>query len=299
MTERQFYIVDVFAESKYAGNQLAVVRNAAGLSTEEMQTIAKEMNYSETTFVLSDEENNGGYDVRIFTVNEELPYAGHPTLGTAYIIQREIVGVAFDNITLNLKIGPIPVTFTYRDGLPDVLWMRPQPPTFGKKAAPAKIARSLGLTAADVDERFPIQVVSTGVPFLIVPLKTLDAVRRARPHPEKYKAAVEQAGAHWMFIFCPQPYDSDNHLNARMFAVEPNGTVWEDPATGSANGCLAAYLSHHRYFGSESINVRVEQGYEIGRPSLLLLRSERQEDDEGIRVAIGGRVFMVASGVLH
>ncbi len=290
-----FYIVDVFAESKYAGNPLAVVRGAAGLSTEQMQRIALEMNYSETTFILSDEEREGGYDVRIFTTSDELPFAGHPTLGTAYILQREIVQTAFEQIVLNLKVGPIPVTFTYQDGQPDVLWMHTQPPTFGAVAETAAVAAALGITVEEVDTRFPAQVVSIGVPFLIVPLRTLEAVKRARVQVEQYLAVGQQVGARWMLFFCSQTYAPENQLNARMIAVD-NGIPWEDPATGSANGCLAAYLAYQRYFGSEQVEARVEQGYEIKRPSLLRLRA--WPEGETFSISVGGRVFMVAEGRL-
>lgn len=289
------YIVDVFAEEKYAGNQLAVVRGAGGLDTATMQRIAQEIHFSETTFILSDEERDGGYDVRIFTASDELRFAGHPTLGTAYIIQQHILGIPFEKVTLNLKVGPVPVTFTYQDGAPDVLWMRPQPAQFGPEADGAALATALGLSAADVDARFPVQAVSVGEPFVILPLRTLDAVRRARVDPEPYLAAARAIGGRWAFFFCPETENPANHLHARMVAVDKNGP-WEDPATGSANCCLAAWLSRHRYFGSAAVDARVEQGYEMGRPSLLHLRAA--PDGDGIAVDVGGRVFPVAQGTL-
>ncbi|MBZ0296805.1 MAG: PhzF family phenazine biosynthesis protein, partial [Anaerolineae bacterium] len=222
-TQLPFYIVDVFAETRFAGNQLAVIRGAADLSTETMQTIAKEMNFSETTFIRADEERDGGYDVRIFTPAEELPFAGHPTLGTAYVIQREILGISFEQIVLNCKAGQIPVTFTYRDGLPDVLWMRPQAPQFGSTVSAETVAEALGLEVADLDSRFPVQMVSTGVPFLIVPLRTLDAVRRVQANPETYLAVTRAAGARWMLFFSPETYHSDHQLNARMIFTDRPG----------------------------------------------------------------------------
>src|SRR5215216_1897518 len=160
-----FYIVDVFAEEKYAGNQLAVVRGGAGLPDERLQKIALEMNYSETTFVLSEEESDGGYDVRIFTPGREVPFAGHPTLGTAYVIRHEILAEPADRVTLNLKAGRIPVTFG------EVLWMRQLPPTFGSKLDRDPAARALNLEPTDLDDRFPVQEVSTGLPAIIVPLR--------------------------------------------------------------------------------------------------------------------------------
>jgi trans-2,3-dihydro-3-hydroxyanthranilate isomerase len=283
-----FTIVDVFAEQPYAGNQLAVFRGTAGLSDEQMQTLAREINFSETTFILSDTPRDGGYDVRIFTVEEELPFAGHPTLGTAYVIRRDIA--AADQIVLNLKVGQIPVDFM-PDGL---VWMQQKPPTFGEIYDPEQVAPLIGVNADDIDTRFPVQIVSTGVPFPIIPLKTREAVVRARLNNGMYHEWRTATGRDKVFLFCAEPYDSDNHLNARMF--------WgsgEDPATGSANGCLAGYLVKHRYFGTDSINVRVEQGYEIKRKSVLYLRAAPNTDDPNvIDVRVGGRVQNMASGRL-
>jgi trans-2,3-dihydro-3-hydroxyanthranilate isomerase len=151
-----FYIVDVFAENKFAGNQLAVVLGAANLSGLEMQSIAAEMNYSETTFVLSEEERSGGYDIQIFTPKEEIPFAGHPTLGTAYVIAREIKMKPTEHIILNLKIGQLPVS------IGEVCWLSQPSPTFGDTFTASRLSRVLGLEDGDLDEQFPIQEVSTG-----------------------------------------------------------------------------------------------------------------------------------------
>ncbi len=172
MNKPAIYIVDVFSEEKYAGNQLAVVRNAAGLSDAEMLKITREFKFSEATFVLSDEMRKGGYDVRIFTPHSEVPFAGHPTLGTAYIIQSEIIGGPVEKVILNLKIGQIPVTFTYRNGKADILWMKQKEPAFGDVYDAQAVARSIGLTKEALDTQYPIQDVSTGLPFIICPLKS-------------------------------------------------------------------------------------------------------------------------------
>ncbi|MBA2714682.1 MAG: PhzF family phenazine biosynthesis protein, partial [Rubrobacteraceae bacterium] len=194
-----FYIVDVFAEEKYAGNQLAVVRGGADLSDEALGKIALEMNYSETTFVLADEEVDDGYDVRIFTPGMEVPFAGHPTLGTAYVIRHEILTSPVEAVTLNLKAGRIPVTFG------EVLWMRQLPPTFGAKLDPVLMARALNLETADLDDRFPVQEVSTGLPALIVPLRNLDALRRCKVDWER---CAELAGpGKNLYVFCPEPHE--------------------------------------------------------------------------------------------
>ena len=294
MEKLAFCIVDVFAEEKYAGNQLAVVRGAKVLSDAEMQRIAKEMNYSETTFILSDEKRDGGYDVRIFTPEMEVPFAGHPTLGTAYVIQREIIKEPVDSIILNLKVGQIPVTLSYSEGYVDTSWMKQLQPTFGQTFDVESISQALSLDARELDNRLPVQEVSTGVPSIIVPLKTLDALKRARIDRDKYFKLINDAQAKAILIFCPETYNEENDLNVRFFADYYG--VPEDPATGSANGCLAGFLVKHRYFGKHRINIRVEQGYEIGRPSLLLLKAE--EKDRKIDVYVGGKVVMVAKGEL-
>jgi len=292
MSKLTFYIVDVFAEEKYAGNPLAVFRDTQTLSDIEMQQIAKEMNYSETTFILREEKRNGGYDVRIFTPEKEVPFAGHPTLGTAYVIQHEIIGESIETVILNLKIGQIPVTINYSGGQADILWMKQVTPTFGQIFDTGQISQVLGFDKGEIDDRFPIQEVSTGLPFIMVPLKTLKALKQAKIDKNKYFELIKDAEAKAILIFCPETRGQENDLSVRVFA-EYYGVI-EDPATGSANGCLAGYLVKNRYWGKDQINVRVEQGYEIGRPSLLFLRAE---DREGrIEVFVGGKVIMIAEG---
>lgn len=292
MKKPTFYIVDVFAEEKYAGNQLGVFRHGRNLSDTEMQRIAKEVNYSETTFILSEEERDGGYDVRIFTPEEELPFAGHPTLGTAYVIQQEIIKESVKKVILNLKIGQIPVSFNYSEGKVDIMWMEQKPPIFGEILDKSRVSKVLSLEENDIDDRFPIQEVSTGVPSIIVPLKTLDAVKHSRVAKDMYFDLIKDTEAKAILIFCAETYSGENDLNVRMFADYYG--VPEDPATGSSNGCLAAYLVKHRYFEKEQIDIRVEQGYEIGRQSLLYLRAEEREGE--IDVSVGGRAVMIAKG---
>ena len=168
-----FYIVDVFAESKYTSNQLAVFCGAgvAELSEAQMLLIVREINYSETTFIRSPHPRDGGYDVRIFTPKKELPFAGHPILGTAFVLQQEIIREKVDRVILNLAVGQIPVTFNYHNESADILWMRQNPPSFGQVLSAESLANVLNLEPDEIDLNFPIQEVSTGVPFIIVPLK--------------------------------------------------------------------------------------------------------------------------------
>jgi trans-2,3-dihydro-3-hydroxyanthranilate isomerase len=292
MSGQVFSIVDVFAEDKYAGNQLAVVRRAEGLAGETMQKIAREINFSETTFVLGNRRHRGGYDVRIFTPATELPFAGHPTLGTAFVIQQDLIKAPVRKVVLNLKVGPIPVIFGYRGGKPHVLWMRQIQPQFGITMEARRVAPVLGLETDDLDLRFPIQEVSTGIPFVIVPVKTLEAVKKSGFRADQMAGLTTEEKA--FLLFAPQTYTPGNDLNVRVFAHCYG--VSEDPATGSANGCLAGYLVRHRYFGGSQIDIRVEQGFEVGRPSLLLLRAGEKAGK--IEVSVGGRVILVARGKL-
>lgn len=293
MTGNPFHIIDVFAEKRYAGNQLAVVEEADSLSTEQMQQIAREFDYSETTFIESSNPVDGGYDVRIFTPQEEVPFAGHPTLGTAYILREHIATTVSDEITLNLKAGQTPVTIDSAEET-EILWMKQNQPEFGQEFGHDQVANVLGLESDVVNQEFPVQTVSTGLPTVIVPLKSRDALERISVDRAAYDEFVAGHDAKLILAFCPEPRDSANHLAARVFAHYHG--VPEDPATGSSNGCLAGYLAKHEYLDTPSIDVRVEQGYEMGRPSLLHLQADRTAED--MSVHIGGEVISVATGEL-
>ncbi|MGE7593599.1 PhzF family phenazine biosynthesis protein [Peribacillus frigoritolerans] len=289
MERINYSIVDVFSNGKYTGNQLAVFKNAGNIPDKEMQQIAKEINFSETTFILSDSKNDGSYDVRIFTPNEEVPFAGHPTIGTAYIIQNEVLEAPLDNIILNFKGGQITVSFNNQE---ELLWMKQNQPTFGRILDTDKISEVLNIHKENMDDRFPIQEVSTGLPVLVVPLKSLEAVKKVKINREKYFELIEHMDAKAIMVFSPETYDSKNDLNVRDFADYYG--IPEDAATGSSNGCLAAYLVKYGYFERSEIDIRVEQGYEIERPSLLFLKAG---DDNGeIDVHVGGKVVKIAQG---
>ncbi len=294
MKAKVYYIVDVFAEKKYAGNQLAVFRGGKELfSDEEMQLIAKEMNFSETTFILSDEPETNGYNVRIFTPAREVPFAGHPTLGTAYIIQREIIKQPIKVVNLNLKVGQIPIDLFYNSSEElEMLIMKQKEPTFGSELSRESLSTVLNIDKNEIDDRVPIQEVSTGIPFIIVPLRTLSSTKRIKVNKEEYFKLIENTEAKAIHVFCPETQHKENQIHVRMFADYYG--VPEDPATGSAAGCLAAYLVKHKYFGKNKIDIRAEQGYEIGRPSLLFLKAEETENK--IDVYVGGKVQMVAKG---
>lgn len=289
MGKIHYSIVDVFSQGKYTGNQLAVFKSSGDISVSEMQQIAKEVNYSETTFILSNTKKDGGYDVRIFTPHEEVPFAGHPTLGTAYIIQNEILDEPLDKLILNFKAGQIPVSFDTEN---EVLWMKQNEPTFGQILDINQIHEVLSIDKEYIDDRFPIQEVSTGLPVIIVPLKSLEAVKKVNINKEKYFGLIEHLDAKAIMVFSSEVYHSENDINVRDFADYYG--IPEDSATGSSNGCLASYLVKYRYFTKNEISIRVEQGYEIERPSLLFLKAD---DDNGkINVYVGGKVVKIAQG---
>lgn len=293
MNNPRFFITDVFTDRKYGGNPLATFIDCESLSDLEMQSIAKEINFSETTFITSRQPVNGGYNVRIFTPNTEVEFAGHPTLGTAHVLRNKILNKPVKELILNLRIGSIPVTFLESsDGTP-VLWMKQASPRFGNSLDAGKLAQVLGIDTSDIDLSGPIEEVSTGFPHIIVPLQSLNALRRVKIDKDRYFSLVAETWPKLILAFSRQAYEQDQSLSVRVFADFYG--IPEDAATGSGNGCLAAYLARHKIMGSSDINVKAGQGYEIGRPSSLSLRACVNES--GIDVSIGGSVVDIAEGV--
>jgi len=266
----EFEIVDVFAERPRAGNQLAVVSGAATLPDAAMQSIAREFDFSETTFVCSHAEARAR--VRIFTPGQELPFAGHPTLGTAWVLTR-----GTGTITLELDAGAVPVTFS--DG---IAWMTPPATQLGDAIARAEAAQIIGLTESEIDAEIAPIWARCGPLFRIVGVRSLDALQRATMTPPS-DGSVDGAA----FIFCRGAYSRDADFAARMLFFD-GSAVREDPATGSANSAFASYLRSLAITG----DVTVEQGFEIGRPSRIYL-------DIGSQLRVGGRVQAFASGRLH
>ena len=294
MATNRVHFVDVFAQGKYTGNQLAVVRDASNLSTDEMLDFTRETNFSEATFIESSDTTDSGYDVRIFDPAEEIPFAGHPTLGTAFVIREYLRDDLPEEVKLNLGVGEIPVWVEDNDG-DETYWMRQIEPTFEDEFSQELFADILGLNNQDIDDSHPIRLVSTGLPTVVVPLTSLDAVQRSETQPEPYyNRLIDSYGNVNLLVFASETVE-DNDLHVRVFADAAD--VPEDPATGSSNGCLAAYLVEHDYFDSDEIEVTVEQGYEMDRPSLLHLRAAKSPD--GINVEVGGRVSPVLDGQLR
>jgi trans-2,3-dihydro-3-hydroxyanthranilate isomerase len=292
----EYAILDVFAENPLQGNALAVFTDARGLTTEQMQAIARETNLSETTFILPCEpevERERGVQVRIFTVGEELEFAGHPTLGTAsWIHLNHPILRGCEKVMLNLRVGTIPVTFSTAGAGPGIYGtMRQNDPVFGDVHDRFAIAAALGLAPGDLDPALPIQTVSTGMPFCIVPLRSLEvAARLSIPQPLA-QAYLAPTDAKFFHCITRASATSGADWHARMQFY--NG---EDPATGSASGCTIAYLVHHSLAGSEQ-RVVIEQGIEMRRPSRIYVQASL-ENGRVTNVLVGGRTIPIATGRL-
>lgn len=293
MNKPRFFITDVFTNRKYGGNPLATFIDCESLSDQEMQRIAKEINFSETTFITSRQPRDGGFDVRIFTPNAEVEFAGHPTLGTAYVIREKLRLTTANEVALNLRIGRIPVTFAETPENTSRLWMQQMPPKFGKRLESGTLARILGIAVSDIDPDLPIEEVSTGFPAVVIPLVNLAALKRIKINKDEYSALANEAWAKIILAFSREAYEASQNLSVRVFADFYG--IPEDAATGSSNGSLAAYLVRHKLFGTPNIDVTVGQGYEMGRPSALALRASEAQGE--IKVFVGGSVVEVAEGV--
>lgn len=281
--------LDVFSSRPFEGNPLAVFRDGRGLSDQEMQALAREMNLSETTFVLPREpsiERERGVRVRIFTVQEELPFAGHPTLGTAFHL-RGSTGAR--EIALDLNVGRVPVQFEEKLGQPMFGEMTQVNPEFGPRHDREAVVRASGLCDGDIDPSLPIETVSTGVPFTIVPLRGLEIIRDLRVDMKGSEEYLERSGGKFFYFVSRETVDPAARLHARMMFY--NG---EDPATGAAAGCAAAWMVAHGVAQSEE-HVLIEQGVEIQRPSRIFVRASRR-DDRVVNVRVGGNVVEMLHG---
>jgi len=282
-----FIKVDVFSSRPLEGNQLAVFPDARGLRDSEMQALAREMNLAETTFVLPRPrtvESRQGVKVRIFTVQEELEFAGHPTLGTAFVLRR----ARQHEVALDLKTGRIPVRFEEQDGK---LFgeMRQRDPVMGSFHDKRAVALAAGLEPDAIDPDLPIQTVSTGLPFAMVPLRSLAVMRNLSPSWKRMAEYVEPTDAKFLYFVTRETVDPKARLHARMIFY--NG---EDPATGSAAGCCAAWMVAHGVARPDERAV-IEQGLEIQRPSRIFVRASNTGNGI-VNVRVGGNVVKLMRG---
>ena len=289
-TRRIPYVqLDVFASRPLEGNQLAVFNDASSLSSEEMQAIAKETNLSETTFILPRDaatEQKEGVKVRIFTTQEELKFAGHPTLGTAWYL-AQLRGV--DEITLDLPVGKVPLKFRRENGALVFGEMRQKDPEFGTVHEPEAVANALGLPLSSIDPSRPVQTVSTGMAFAIVPIRSLETLKGISLYWAKAQEYLAKTDAKFFYLVSRETVAPDATLHARMFFY--NG---EDPATGSAAGCCTGWAVKHGVLASEKQG-SIEQGLEMKRPSRIFIRATK-ESDRVVNVRVGGSAVQVFKG---
>ena len=302
---------DVFTSRAFAGNQLAVYLDGRGLSADAMQAIAKEMNFSETTFVLPPEAKGTDTRMRIFTPGSELPMAGHPVIGSTFALARAgVIEAGRERFTFGLGVGPLPVSLQWKGSELRFVWMTQLKPTFDDPIAnPARAAAALSLPPKAVTAGQPVQVVSCGVPFLFVPLATRRAVDRAVFDRTEYAALVDSLATrpNGVFVFSAEQFGARGHrigqhsgratVYSRMFA--PDLGVAEDPATGSASGPLGCYLVRHRIVTNETAGAMLSlQGVKMGRPSEIHI-SIGLRGGEISSVQVGGESVLAGEGTLY
>lgn len=298
--QRRYITVDVFTDRAFGGNPLAVVLDAEGLSTGQMQAIATEFNYSETTFVLPPADRANDANVRIFTVRSELPFAGHPNVGTAFVLATRAAQTPA-RLKFEEKAGLVPLEILTAQGrVVGAEFSAPQAPSRGAVVDAKEAAAILSLPASDIaTDRHPPQIASVGLPFLIVEVASREAIRRARPDATAFWNTFPAVGADAIYFYTrdvpasEQPLD----LQARMFHPGVAG-LSEDPATGSATGAAAAYLADLDAMRDGEVRLRIGQGYDMGRPSLLLTRAIKK-GGAVVATHVGGNCVQMMEGTLQ
>jgi trans-2,3-dihydro-3-hydroxyanthranilate isomerase len=291
-----YYICDVFTDTRFGGNQLAVLPEARGLSDRQMQQVAREFNFSESTFVLAPERGHTRR-VRIFTPTTEIPFAGHPNVGTAFVLGTTGAFGSIEQpvtVTFEEKAGLVPVAIRRRDG---TLWCElsaPERLSLGKTVSAESLASAVSLAPSDVVTTTHLpQVASVGLPFLVAELKDRDALERARVNAPGFDAIAAQGIRPDIHLYTKSADEVD--IRARMFA--PFDGVPEDPATGSANCALAGLLSHYDRATDGTLSWRIAQGVEMGRPSILEASAEKR-DRVVLATRVGGASVMVSNGMI-
>jgi trans-2,3-dihydro-3-hydroxyanthranilate isomerase len=293
---RRYVTLDVFTLKRFSGNPLAVVFESDGLDTAAMQTIAREFNYPETVFVLPPADRSHRADLRIFTPANELPFAGHPTVGTAVALARG--GARQQKFIVAEKVGPVPCEVTLRDAdSGEATFALPKlPERIGDAPDRGAIAAALGLKESDIGGDLEGGQWSAGVAFTCVPVKSLSAIAKASPQADRFEAAFARGGPGKAFLFCRETAERGHDFHARMFA--PKMGIQEDPATGSAAAAFGGLVAARAGLGDGTHRIRIEQGYEMGRPSQIDLTLTMS----GGRLAagaIGGGAVVVTEGAIE
>ncbi len=301
MRKLRYCLVDVFTDRAFGGNPLAVFTDADGIPPVMMQALAKELNLSETTFVLPAHVATHDYSVRIFTPAVELPMAGHPTIGTAFVLAHEHSIQAHETETtvfFEEGVGIIPVTLTFQDDHIQSIQMSQPLPTFGSQFFNREaIAQMLSLDTADLDAMLPLEVVSCGVPFLFVPVNNLAAMQSMQFRRDVWERVLRDFEAPHVFVFTEEVVEAGSTVHSRMFA--PAMGIAEDPATGAASGPLGCYLVRHgRVKPGKITEIVSEQGLEMGRPSFIRVRIE-QAGEQITGVHVGGQCYWMGEGTIE
>lgn len=298
--EYRFLLVDVFTDVPFGGNQLAVFPDASGIEERHLQLIARELDFTETAFVYPATSADALRRLRIFTPDAEVPFAGHPVIGTAFALERtgDLEGCSCD-VTFELEAAPVPVHLHQSDDgrLLQATMTQQQPVFLGESHRKDTVAEALGLDVTDIAiTGLPCEVVSTGLPFHVVPVGSLSAVERIQIRPDKLAGISRAIGFSDLFVFTFETVDPTATVHCRMFA--PSFGIPEDPATGSASGCLGAYLVKNRVVPlSRLVRIESEQGLEMGRPSRLTIEVETRER-RILAVRVGGSAVVVGEGIL-
>jgi trans-2,3-dihydro-3-hydroxyanthranilate isomerase len=301
MPRHRYLTADVFTDVAFVGNQLAVFPDARGIPEHRLQDVAREFNFSETTFVFPPSDPAHTRQVRIFTPGRELPFAGHPTIGTAHVLAAigdvPLTG-ATTSIVLEERVGPIPVTIRAEDGRPVHCEMSvaklPEegPPAPSREA----LAEAIGLSPDDVlDGEWAPRGWTCGVPYLFIPVRDRGAVARSRVKPDAWDRALRGTWAPEVFVFSRDGERPDSDLHARMYA--PGFGIGEDPATGSAAAAMAGYLARRAPRADGTLRWRLEQGFEMGRPSILEIEADVTRG-EVTAVRVGGGTVLVCEGTM-
>jgi trans-2,3-dihydro-3-hydroxyanthranilate isomerase len=294
---------DVFTDKPFEGNQLAVFPDARGLSDRQMQTLAREMNFSESTFILPAEAPGTDVRMRIFTPGSELPMAGHPTIGSTFALAHEkVIAAGRDRFVFGLGVGPTPVELRWRDGTLDFAWMDQRPPDFRAPAVPRHdVIKAAGVDSSAVDgTQLPIEEISCGVPFLFVPCATRADVDRAEPDMSAMRALKSAFPSDHIgvFVFSTEPVEPQVTAYSRMFA--PGLGVAEDPATGGASGPLGSYLVKHKLVAPDRAHDMVSlQGVAMGRPSRIYMTIASDANGAITRVQVGGKAVRIGKGEIE
>lgn len=299
MATYEYHLLDVFTNRAFGGNQLAVFTDGASVPPELMHTLTKELNLSESTFVLPPSNPANNYRVRIFTPGKEMLMAGHPTIGTAYLLARLGMIARNGNPTKAVfeeLVGDIPLEISYKDdsGSPDMIWMTQPKPEFGAIVEDhAAVLAALGLQEGALDTNYPVQVVSTGVPFMYIPLKTLADAKAIRLNVQLCNTLLEKYDLDAVFAFTQEVETEGSTVHSRMFA--PGMGIGEDPATGAASGPLGAYLAKYKIVPTYDTHMVSEQGLEMGRPSYIHIEVD-SENGEFTAARIGGESYYMGRG---